>query len=262
MSNLEKFFCWRKNALAASKAHPDKPHELSPLISQDEVSKMLDFITDLINEHARNVFKDFDIVMQLYLDGRRDDRLYRFFKSCRKPFLIYRSIVFMLTEERMIDPDLNNFIKLLGKFNDSFFLENNSYATKLRAAFNKIKDNSFPEHVPTSGFASRFGELKSEILHFFDEMEKKQSVDINSYHDLRKLLKHMLNYFQIFAYLNRDEISLHKFYEISQLVDVMGDTHDTAIQQSLKGEVEYIKYKVAIEAGLFSRVREALTLSQ
>lgn len=227
-------------------------------------------LLELANDFWQRVYSPEEFVNNLrtYLRTPTDQRSQltqekKYFKKVRKAGLIYKSAFRFGDERRNLPENFDQLLKELGGLSDYF-----QYPDGRRVAFsilNLVSENDFvtPEKVlqPTieESAVGRIDWIVKRCQQFFEDGQ----VTIEEFHKMRKLMRHVMNLYQLAAVAKMDDLNIQQTFQfICDLNSLLGDEHDEAVQKKVQGLGAYEEHEVAITTEMTTKVSQLLSKLQ
>lgn len=172
----------------------------------------------------------------------------QYFKKLRKAGLIYKSAFRFGDARRNLPDDMDNFLVKLGELGDYFAHDRGQEVAfdLLSIASEKSFSKPVDEIVATdiAEVNTRIEWIVNKCLGFLAE----QKLDINDFHKMRKLLRHVMNLYQIAAVAKQDNLNIQQSFQfICDLNSLLGDEHDEVVKKDIAGKAKYEDQSVVLE---------------
>lgn len=211
-----------------------------PKINLDEVEFTNTFGSEEYRHHlfeeAKKAFEfvfDRDKFIQNIRLERNNDS-FSYLKQIRRYGLILKAAYNFSSVNHRCDARFNDFLFLLGKYNDSYWISQQSeieddIIQSIDGFDFSVDFNNTPE----------FKEHTKQILSEIDELVEKDALPVERFHKLRILVRSISNFMQVAAAENYGSGVHELFYRLFKMSTLLGDMHDNYVQMGLKGEIEY-----------------------
>jgi CHAD domain-containing protein len=94
-----------------------------------------------------------------------------------------------------------------------------------------------------------------------NDLQKKE-LQAEEFHDLRKMLKSMMNLYFFRLAVEENEQNQRIFQYLLQLNKDMGDIHDELVMQDNRGEIDYEDYKLTLPRSIREKILAVLNRIQ
>ena len=210
-----------------------------------------DFVSVFDNEEYRKHFFEeakysfeFALDKEKFIDNIQQEpnkESFKYLKKIRRLGLILKAAYRFVDSGHKCGKSLDVFTRLLGEFNDSYWVAHSK--EKVDEIVDMIDGLDFSvDFIDTSDFKEYALDLLSEV----EDLLEKNELPIKKFHSLRKKLRNFSNFMQVLAAENYGKASHWLFYSILQLSTELGDAHDDLVQKGLKGEINYHESVVKI----------------
>jgi len=210
-----------------------------------DLTPTLDDFTNILEDedHRRHFFEEakrsFEYVRDREklikcLEQEPSKENYKYLKNLRRFGLILKAAYRFVDSSHMCTEDLNDFLFLLGKFNDHYWVAHTK--EDVRQIVEKFDHIKFPiDYISTKKFKEYAEKLLDDIEKLFGNRELK----IRKFHSLRKKIRTFSNFMQVLAAENCGKEPHWLFYSLLSISTELGDKHDELLQKGLEGEIEY-----------------------
>jgi hypothetical protein len=183
--------------------------------------------------------KNDELTKELKKDNEQYEAAFKDLKFIRKNAAILRSVFVVFSSEHISPASFEKFTKELGKLNDTLDFKAwqmmPDAAKKVRKSFDReaiqLELDTFLASSPAS-VKSQLDEVKHEVI----ELLEKDKVNVNEFHETRKLLKHFLASVQMIIEVeDRNELRpAYKF--LNELNDELGNMRDEVLEKEIKAQ--------------------------
>lgn len=180
-----------------------------------------------------------------------------YFKKLRKAGLIYKSAFRFGDMRRNLPDDMDKFLVKLGELGDHFFHNSGQQVAFDLLGFVQEIDFSNPvdefELSPKVEVETRIDWIVQKCMKFLAE----ENLNIEDFHKMRKLLRHIMNLYQITAVARQDDLNIQQTFQfVCDLNSLLGDEHDEAVKKDLAGKAKYEEQEVVLD----NEKRQKITL--
>lgn len=179
----------------------------------------------------------------------------QYFKKLRKAGLIYKSAFRFGDERRNLPDDMDNFLVKLGEFGDYFYHEHGQ-----KIGFELlllVNEKNFLQPVEDSQYAS-LAEVRVRIDWIVQKCQKfmfEKKLEVNDFHKMRKLLRHVMNLYQLAAVARQDDMNIRQTFQfICDLNSMLGDEHDEAVKNDISGKAKYDEQEILLDDAKMDKV--------
>ena len=234
------------------KTEPVLVKRFKELRSQPKESSLkLEFSSTFEDEgHREHLFqeakKSFEFVFDKenfihYLQLEPNKESFNYLKQIRRYGSILKVQFRFLDLSHQCGEQLAEFLSLLGKFNDGYWISpSQEIRVEILAKLNNI-DMSV-NFIDTLGFK----EYARSRLNYVETLLQNTELTMVDFHSLRKGVRLFSNFLQVEASENTTDGMHWLFYSIFKLQMELGKIHDDFVSKGLKGEIDYSKSVVKV----------------
>lgn len=230
------------------------PIPIVPFDSVDDLKEM----RRISEQHWFEQFdaQEFSRMASLYQEGSREKDVYRYFKNVRKPGLIMRSSFRYDDKEGGVPKELLLFLKKLGKFNDAFYSNYGNEALSIVLELLPTLPQGLFERNPQE-LIQALQQLHSDLEFILIQCphNRTEALPVKKFHQLRIMLKHIMNVFQLRAFQSGDQNLKECFAYLHEIVSNLGDIHDNVIQNTLGDRDSYKSSQVTLTAVQIHKIK-------
>ena len=194
------------------------------------------------------------VFIQLSLDQRnQNSELKKYLKELRKAGLVVKSVLDLYTTNG--SPIIfSEFVKNLGKLNDSYTIKN---GTKFAQKTLQLLSDHLPISFSTTPVNSRlYKERLLEIKLATEKSLQSPFILVPDYHDLRKNLRHIKNIYQLAVVRNPHNSALLQTYHFLSILNTeLGKVHDEFAKQKITDKDTYSTTQMTIPTQLFQKMK-------
>lgn len=192
-------------------------------------------------------------------DSRRTaEEQFRALKDLRKFGMILKTGYLFFDDRQTAPAPLHLLIRSLGQLNDHFFTpDRDTHMAHVTAVLENVytPDTTLNFQPATDDtYRSKVNTAISSISQGIQQPE----VGVETFHDMRKTLRHLMNIFQLAAALTGHQQYEHLFTHLDTLSSDLGKTHDSLVQQAYEGKIVYDTSQVVIDSVTQERVSRTL----
>ena len=168
-------------------------------------------------------------------------------KVTRKKSATLRSVLQIFSKQHEPPEDFSDFVRDLGKMNDLLAVEKFEEAQALAKKVAQEQSHvHFYELVKQTKLASPTSTLKylEEIKDEATKIMKNKKVTIDEYHEVRKILKEFLYFYQVKAQNNSDPALQKSLLYLFDLNEQLGELNDDLTAEVLNGRATKTKTKI------------------
>lgn len=183
----------------------------------------------------------------------------KYFKQVRKAGLIYKSAFRFGDERRDVPGNFDQFLKELGELGD--YYQHSSGRKTAFSILNLVSTNDFwpPEKVIQPTTETEALARVSWIVEKCQKLLADKEVTVVEFHKMRKLIRHLMNIFQLAAVAKWADLNLQQTFQfVCDLNSLLGDEHDEAVNREVQGLGSYQEHEVKLTSEMTIKVAKLL----
>lgn len=203
---------------------------------------------------------DFLVTLKTYLELPEDQyqkatQEKQYLKKVRKAGLIYKSAYRFGDARRNLPETFDNFLVKLGQLNDHFYQPTGQGLAKEILEMVGDHDLSQPDSqvkpAESRELEARIDWIVKRCQVFLSEAE----LQVKDFHKLRKLLRHVMNLYQLAAVAKIDDLNIRQTFQyICDLNSALGDEHDEVVKKDIAGIIAYEDERIPLDEGLKTKI--------